>query len=225
MALYANYIEGLSAGGTVSDTAAPNYGEQFAPYKSKQQELGMKWDFGQFSSTIALFQITKPSLIQNTTTLAYSANGEQRNRGLELNVSGQLTPSVRLLGGGAYTQATLTRTEGGEYQGNSAYGVPKWTANLGGEWDLSWLPGLTLTARSVYTSTQYLDSANTLQLPDWVRFDVGTRYAARLAGKPVVFRLGVDNVANRHYWSGVFNENYASIGAARTYSASVSFDF
>lgn len=225
VSLYANYIEGLSAGTTINDSESPSDGKQFAPYKSKQKEVGVKWGFGEFTATVSLFELTKPSLIQNATTLAYSADGEQRNRGMEWNVFGQLTPSVRLLGGAAYTQAKLTRTEDGEDEGNYAYGVPKWTANLGGEWDLPWLPGLTLTARTIYTGEQYLDSANTLVLPDWVRFDVGARYATRLGGKPAVFRLGVDNVADRHYWAGVFNENYATLGAGRTYSASVTFDF
>ena len=225
VSLYANYIEGLSAGTTISDSESPSDGKQFAPYKSKQKEIGVKWGLGDLTATISLFELTKPSLIQNATTLVYSADGQQRNRGMEWNVFGQIVPSVRVLGGMAYTQAKLTRTEDGEYAGNYAYGVPKWTANLGGEWDLPWVPGLTLTARTIYTGTQYLDSANTLQLPDWVRLDLGARYATQLGGKSVVFRFGVDNVANRRYWAGVFNEYYATVGAARTYSASVSFDF
>lgn len=225
VSVYANYIEGLSAGGTVTDTSAPNYGEQFAPYRSKQKEVGVKWAFGGFVTTFDMFEITQPSLIQNSTTLAYSADGEQRNRGAELNVFGELAPDVRLLGGLTYTQAKLTRTEGGEYEGNTAYGVPKWTANVGGEWDTPWLPGLTLTARAIYTDEQYLNSANTLVLPDWVRFDAGVRYKTRLGGKPTTFRLGVDNIADKRYWAGVFNENYATFAAGRTYRVSASFDF
>lgn len=225
VSLYANYIEGLSAGARVTDTSAPNYDEQFAPYKSKQKEVGMKWRFGDLTVTVALFELTKPSLIQNTTSLVYSADGRQRNRGMEWNVFGQLTPSVRLLGGAAYTQAKLTHTADGEYEGNDAYGVPEWTANLGGEWDLPSLPGLTLTARGIYTATQYLDSANTMELPDWVRLDLGARYATRLGSRLATFRFGVDNVADKHYWASVSNQNYATLGAGRSYSVSASFDF
>ncbi|MGT2491972.1 TonB-dependent receptor domain-containing protein [Cupriavidus basilensis] len=46
VSLYANYIEGLSQGDTVTDVTARNYGQVFAPYKSKQMEAGVKWDAG-----------------------------------------------------------------------------------------------------------------------------------------------------------------------------------
>lgn len=67
ISLYANYIEGLAQGGTVGDTSAANYGEQFAPYKTRQMEIGAKWDSGTFTHTLSLFQIEQPSL---TTTHA-----------------------------------------------------------------------------------------------------------------------------------------------------------
>ena len=44
MSIYGNYIEGLSPGATAPATAA-NAGETFAPYKSKQHEAGVKYDW------------------------------------------------------------------------------------------------------------------------------------------------------------------------------------
>ena len=103
--------------------------------------------------------------------------------------------------------------------------MPKWTANLGSEWDLPWVPGLTLSGRMVYTSSQYLDAANKLPIASWTRFDVGGRYATRIQGKNVVFRANVENLANRNYWAGYFNDGYATLGAPRTFKLSASVDF
>ncbi|MHC2420060.1 iron complex outermembrane receptor protein, partial [Sinorhizobium meliloti] len=45
VALYANYVEGLSVGDTAPTTAV-NAGETLAPYRSKQYEIGTKVDLG-----------------------------------------------------------------------------------------------------------------------------------------------------------------------------------
>lgn len=57
VSLYANYVQGLSKGDSVTDTTASNYGQVFAPYKTKQKEVGIKWNAGTFTNTLALFQI------------------------------------------------------------------------------------------------------------------------------------------------------------------------
>lgn len=222
LSLYANYIEGLSAGSTVGDTFA-NAGETFAPYKTKQGEVGVKWQQNNFTQTVSLYQITKPSL--TTTPNNYRVlDGEQRNRGLEWNVFGELTPAVRALGGVAYTEAKQTKTQGGLKDGLYAYGVPRWTANLGTEWDTSFMKNLTLTARAIYTGAQWANSANTVQLPSATRVDLGARYVTSISGKNVVVRGTIDNVFNRYYWSGTFGDNFATVGAPRAYRVSVSVD-
>ena len=46
VSLYANYIQGLNQGEEVTETTAPNYGEQLDPYVAKQYEFGTKFDLG-----------------------------------------------------------------------------------------------------------------------------------------------------------------------------------
>ncbi|CAM3734352.1 TonB-dependent receptor [Pseudomonas wadenswilerensis] len=225
VSLYANYIEGLTQGGMVTDLAAANYGEQFAPYKAKQMEAGVKWDLGDFTHTLSVFQIEKPSMLLDRASNRYTDDGEQRNRGVEWNLFGSLTPSVRLLGGVTYTRAELTRTAGGTFDGNTARGVPAWSANLGAEWDTPWVEGLTLTALGIHSSSQYLDSANDLKIPQWTRYDLGGRYSTRILSKDVVLRASLENVENRAYWAGVFNDGYATVSEPRTLKLSASIDF
>lgn len=225
VSLYANYIEGLTQGNTVGDTGAANYGDQFAPYKAKQMEAGVKWDLGTFTHTLSVFQIEKPSLIQDKATTLYSDDGEQRNRGMEWNLFGSVIPTVRLLGGVTYTHAELTRTANGTLDGNTARGVPKWSANLGSEWDTPWVQGLTLTALAIHSSSQYLNDANTLKVPQWTRYDLGARYTTRILSKDVVVRASLENVENRAYWAGVFNDGFATVSEPRTLKLSTSIDF
>jgi iron complex outermembrane receptor protein len=70
--------------------------------------------------------------------------GEQRNRGLELSLFGNLVRGVRLLGGLTLLDAERRRTAGGINQGNNVIGVPKTQLNIGGEWDVNALPGLSM---------------------------------------------------------------------------------
>jgi iron complex outermembrane receptor protein len=225
VSLYANYIEGLSKGAAYTDSAGNV--STFAPYKSKQMEAGVKWDAGNFANTLSVFQITKPSVIMVTNpdaSYTYNEDGEQRNRGIEWNVFGNVAPHLRLLGGTAFTRGVQTHTVNGTNDGKTAYGTPKWQTNLGFEWDTPGTPGLTLTARAVYTSSQYANSANTQEIPSWIRYDVGARYATKVKGQSVTYRASVENILNKSYWSGTFNDGYITLGSGRTFKLSATID-
>ena len=224
VSLYANYIQGLSPGLEVGSTYA-NAGEVFPPYKTKQMEMGVKWRAGAFTNTLALFQIEKPSTVIDSATNTLQLGGEQRNRGVEWNVSGEALRGLRVLGGVAYMQPKLTGTQGGKNNGNDAFGAARWTANVGGDWDIPGVPGAALSGRVVYPGPQWVNAANTLRAPSWTRVDLGARYATSIAGKKTVLRATVDNAFDRQYWAGAFADNFLTVGAPRTYRISASVDF
>jgi iron complex outermembrane recepter protein len=223
LSFYGNYIQGLVQGPTAPSTAA-NAGEIFAPMVTKQYEVGAKYDFGRFATTLAAFQIERPSSFQDPTTLRFSTDGEQRNRGLELVTQGEVVDNVRLLGGLAYTEGKLTKTQSGTNDGNTAPAVPKLQFNLSGEWDTFILPGLTLTGRMVHTSPQYVDVGNTQELPSWTRYDLGARYAFNVGNTPVSIRGQIENIFDKSYWQSSAREGL-TVGGPRTVLLSVSADF
>jgi iron complex outermembrane receptor protein len=229
VSLYANYVQGLSKGDTVTDTAAANYQQIFAPYKTEQKELGAKWSFRGFSNTASVFEITKPTLVAlgTTTRPTYSDEGEKRIRGIEWNTFGEVVPHVRLLGGATYTQGVLTKTAYNRNNGKTSVGAPRWQGNLGAEWDTPWIPGFTVSARAFASTSQYLDAANTQEIPGWSQYDFGARYLTRVAGRKLALHLNVTNVFDRHYYSGSFSDStpIATLGAPRTISATVSMSF
>lgn len=221
--LYANYIEGLSKGAT-APTDAENAGEIFAPYKTKQKEVGIKIDLGNFSHTLSAYEIEKPNSYTDTDTNIFSYAGAQRNRGVEWGVFGSPTENVRLMGGISYIDAKLTEMNDGINEGNQAAGVPKWQSKVGVEWDLPLVENLTLTANANAVSKQYLENDNIQSLPGRTIYGVGARYLTSVNDKPLTLRGSVENVMNKAYWTTA-HYNDLAIGEPRTFLLSATMDF
>lgn len=228
VSVYANFTKGLTSGGTVPlGYGYANEGDTLKPYKSKSAEAGVKVDWGSITTTAALFQIERPSAYANDDNL-YGYFGEQRNRGLELNAFGEIVPSLRVLASATFINSELTKTQDGVNQGNRAQGVPSRAFSLGLDWDVPGVQGLAVNGRAIYTSAVYLDNAHEKRLPGVTRFDLGARYRTEIAGKEVVLRANVENVADKRYWlaAGQNGSNgYASYAAGRTYMLSASVNF
>ncbi|OHD05608.1 TonB-dependent receptor [Sphingopyxis sp. RIFCSPHIGHO2_12_FULL_65_19] len=239
LSLYANRIEGLVAGSTApvviddgsgNDIPVINGGAVLPPVKSTQYEVGGKLNFGAFNAGVALFRIDKPNSFVDPVTLVYGNYGVQRNKGIEITLDGEPVQGLRIISGLTFNDATLRRTEGGINEGNDAIGVPEILANANVEWDLPFLPALTLVGRVVHTGKQAVDQANTLELDSWTRFDLGARYVARVGDTPLTLRFNVDNVADKAYWATAYNAFSAFgsrlvQGGPRTFKASASVEF
>jgi iron complex outermembrane receptor protein len=236
LSLYANYAEALQQGPTAPSFAPdPVTGRQvsvlngdqaFAPFTSRQKEVGVKYDSGKLGMSAALFTISQP--LAGIENRVFGIFGEQRNRGLELSVFGMPAKGLRVLGGLTLLDAEQRRTAGAVNQGKDAIGVPDTQLNLGTEWDVPGVRGLSLNARALYTSTQYADGANTQQLPSWTRFDLGANYLTRIMDRDVTLRARVDNAFDRNYWAsagGYPGAGYLVLGAPRTFTVSATVDF
>jgi iron complex outermembrane receptor protein len=221
VSLYANYIEGLSRG-DVAPQNASNPGEVLPPYIAKQYEAGIKVDFGRVATTFSAFEISKGS--GELLAGRFSATAETQVRGLEFNVFGELMPDVRVLGGVSLLDGTLTKTAIAANVGNTPIGVPNVQANIGAEWDLPWVRGLTLNGAVIYTGRQFVDAANKQPIPDWTRLDLGARYTTAINGRKTIFRANVQNVTGENYWSSVASFGTFFLGAPRTYLLSMTVD-
>ncbi len=223
VSLYANYIEGLTSGG-IAPVGTTNVGMSLPAAKSKQVESGVKVDFGRFTTTVGVFEITQPVGINQSGT--FVLGGEQRNRGVDVNVFGEVEPGLRMLGGVTFMEGIQTKTLNGATNGKEAVGVPDVQVNLGGEWDTPFIPNFTLTGRVIYTAAQVANAANTQSIPEWTRVDLGARYVYyRPNGKPITFRASVENVFDESYWSAVSTSYGLARGAPRTYLVSATHDF
>ncbi|UVE15966.1 TonB-dependent receptor [Pseudomonas sp. LS44] len=227
VSLYANYVEGLTQGET-APTTANNADTVFPPYRSKQAEVGAKYDQGTFGLTASLFRIEQPAY-QFDDLNNFKPNGELTNQGVELSVFGEPLNGVRLLGGVMLLDSEQSDTTDGEFDGNHGTGAPEVNANLGAEWDIESVRGLTLTARAIHTSSQYLDPANEQEIDSWERYDLGGRYAFKLGGSPVTLRATVENVLDKTYWASAATSSDSAAGLTlstpRTYLLSATVGF
>lgn len=230
LSLYANYAEALQPGeiapAVVGATPVTNPGEVLSPFRGEQLEAGVKIDRRQYGATLAFFALTKPtSLVANG---LFTAGGEQDNHGIEFALFGEPLAGVRVLGGVTYVDAEFTRVTGGLNEGNTPIGVPDVQMNLNLEWDLPWLPGLSVDGRLVYADSAYIDAANAFSIPSWTRIDIGARYATTLAGRGMDLRVRIENVGDRSYWAsagGFPGANYLVLGTPRTCMVSAAVDF
>lgn len=228
LSLYANYMEGLSQG-KIAPSTSINEDEIFPPFISRQVEVGAKYDAGAFAVTAAVFRIKQPAYETNATTRLFGPNGKRENTGVELSVFGEPLDGFRLLGGVMYIDSELTNTANGTFDGNRAPATPKYNVNLGAEWDVPTVQGLTLTSRGIYSSSQYLDQSNNKEIDSWERFDVGARYAFRVEEKNITLRANIENVADKRYWSSAGasddSEPGLTLSTPRTYLLSATVDF
>lgn len=227
VSLYANYIESLAAS-TAAPSTAVNAGQIFAPFVSKQREIGAKYDGGHMGASIAYFTTTKPSGYLNSSTRIYSIEGEDRHQGLELNAFGTPTRSLKVLGGVTFLNAVQERTAGGATNGRKVIGVPDVQGNLGVEFAVPGVTGLALDSQLVHTGRFYANAANTQRVPGWTRVDAGARYLTEVSGRLLTLRARVNNLFDRAYWAsagGYPGSGYLVLGAPRTVSLSASVEF
>jgi iron complex outermembrane receptor protein len=228
LSLYSNYIEGLSKGASALPPAV-TAAAALPPMKSKQAEIGAKYDWGTFATTVSLYQIKRPSATVAGGVL--SENGMQVNRGLELNAFGQVARDVRILGGVSFMRSELEEMAGGVNEGNDAIGVPHVQASLGVDFDNVMTPGFGLSARAINTGSQYVDQANALKIPSVTTFNVGARYRTKVAGQGLTLRLNIENLFDKSYWatsSSVANTDaggYLYVGSGRIVMLSGTMDF
>lgn len=231
ISLYTSYVEGLSQGSTVTVNGDVNFGKTFAPFQTKQYEVGAKYQHGSWLHTLAAYQIEKPSTMVEQLkdnpegfTQITTDGAETTSKGIEYGFSGNMTEDVIIWGNLAYIDVEYTKNTNVQLVGKTVEGQPEFTAGLGIEYKLP-MDGLSINARGNYVDSQYLNNTNTLELPDYTLLDIGAKYTTNLGGVETTFRANVDNVTDEKYWAGVFNSGFATLGAGRTYKLGVTFDF
>lgn len=224
LSAYANYIEGLSKGDVApaasGSTPVLNAGEVLSPYKTEQLELGLKFDAGRLGGSVSVFDTRKPIAGVGADN-RFRIVDHQRHRGLELSAFGELAPSLRVLGGISFLDTDAS--------GRDAIGAPDTQLNLGLEYLAPFAENLSFDARVIHTTEQFADAANTQQVPDWTRLDLGARYVVPLAAnRTLTLRARVENVTDENYWAsagGYPGAGYLTVGAPRTLLLSATLNF
>ena len=211
--------ENISLYGSYSQSFLPRSGDQFlaltvtqqnlAPEKFTNYEIGAKWDVQpNLNLTLAVFQLER----SNATTpdprnpVASINIGTTRTQGIELAVTGNITPSWQVHGGYSYQDATLA--------GNDSVRlgqVPQHQASLWNRYDFNdrFAAGLGI----IHQSSQFAairTAPNTTKLPAFTRVDAAFYYDLSDA---LQLQLNVENLFDTDYYSDAHNNNNISTGA------------
>ncbi|MFL9926787.1 TonB-dependent receptor [Herbaspirillum lusitanum] len=221
LSTYASYVEALEQG-SVAPTGTVNANEVFAPLKSKQGEIGVKTELGNWSASAALFRMNQ-ALTYTTSAGVYTQDGQARYQGLELSSKLRVDRRWNILASAVFLDARNTKTSGGTLDGKRTPGASRQQYSLYSEYSLADMPA-TFTGGVRYVSARVLDTNNNWELPGYTVWDLGARYVTRLGQTKTTFRLNLDNIANKAYWL-MAGSNRLIQGAPRTINLSAQFDF
>ncbi|MBG1261088.1 TonB-dependent siderophore receptor [Nostoc commune] len=157
----------------------------FEPTKGTQYEAGIKADFleSRLSTTLAVYQITKANVTTSDPDPERAAQGfstqvgEQRSRGIELDVAGEILPGWKVSASYAYTNAEVSKDNDIPI-GNRLEDVPYNQASLWTTYQIQNgdLKGLGFGLGLFYVGTRAGDLANSFEIPDYLRTDAAIYY-------------------------------------------------
>jgi len=236
MTLYATFASSLQAGDLAPTSSPPlvNAGQSLPPYRSKEYEVGYKVSLEKIDFTAALFRIQRPFANINPVDNAFEISGLQVNKGLELSAVGEVVQNLRVYGGVTLLNARLEDTPLLSTNDKIYVGAPKVKGNTLFEYSIPTVPGLVATFDWQFSGPRAANDTNSFFVAGYNLFDLGARYTSSILTKKVTWRLSVDNLTDRHYWSTVAPSNLtgantgnllAHFGTPRTVLAAVSFDF
>lgn len=214
-------IEAVSVYASYSVSYLPSSGDQFAsltattqtlePEEFTNYEVGAKWDAREnLAFTAAVFELerTNTSASDPNDPTRIVQTGSQRTRGLELEASGALTQSWRIMGGYAYQDAEITDRTTAAPAGATIAITPRHTASLWNRYDFTpaWGVGLGL----IYQDEMYSGIDNTVTLPSFTRVDAAAYYAIN---DQLRLQLNVENLLDREYFLTAHSNNNITPGS------------
>jgi len=232
LSFYGSYTESFKPNSTIAPLSGSStvLDGSIAPEEAKSWELGARLDMpGQITGNIALFDIKKRNvLVANSEgpTTIYSAAGEVRSRGLEMDLTGQLSEHWSMIGSYAYTDAEVT--EDPDYKGKRLQNVAKNSGSLSAVYDFGSVIGgdqLRVGAGARYVGERAGNAVNDFDLPSYTVADAFATYDTKVEGQKVKFQLNVKNLFDRTYYTSAASRFFVSMGDSRQVSLSSTLEF
>lgn len=203
ISLYASYSRSFApVNGTAFD------GSVFQPERGIQYEVGVKADLNdRLSTTLAFYELTRSGVLTSDNRPGVPPGqfsiqtGEQRSRGIELSVQGEIMPGWNITTGYAYTDAKITQ-DNTLTVGNRLNGVPENAVNLWTSYEIQQgdLQGLGFGLGLFYVGGRQVDLDNSVELPSYLRTDAAIFYRRDRFRTALNFR----NLFNVDYFESAF---------------------
>jgi len=214
-------------------------GNTLAPETGIQFELGAKFDFFDESLlvTAALFEVEKEDValfdfdfFQQTGDFAWLPGVDQRSRGFELDVNGQLSRGLSLTANLAYTDAEETSNRlDPSREGATLGNVPEWSARTWLSYDFAqdsaW-DGLGLGLGLRYEGERFTQFDEAIEFDEFLTVDAGVWYRYPLSqGRSLKAQLNLRNLTDERFITRASDQSIAHPGAPFTVQGSLSLHF
>jgi iron complex outermembrane recepter protein len=220
ISLYANYARSF-----VPNSGRSQTNEQFQPELGTQFEVGVKADLtNKIAASFAVFDITKSNVLTSdpTNSLFSVQTGEQRSRGFELDLAGEIMPNWNIIASYANTNAEVSR-DNTIPVGNRLASVPRNTASLWTTYRIANgdLKGLGFGVGMFFVDSRQGDLANSFTIDGYLRTDAAIYYNRDDFNAALNFK----NLFNTNYIAGSTNRTELTVGAPFTVLATVGWKF
>jgi iron complex outermembrane receptor protein len=226
---YGSWGEGVESEVAPNRSRYINRGQVLPALKSRQFELGLKSGSSTVDWSVNAFDIRRPAWSDigacddNAGSCTRKADGYARHRGLE----GQA--DIKWSGGGLLASAMKlkARREAAidpAMNGLKPANVAETSIKLNARQRLAALPALQLNAGLVHEGARTVLPDASLSIPAWTRLDAGLRYEQTRGKQLLIWRAGVDNLADKRAWRESpyqYGHAYLYPLAPRTWRASV----
>lgn len=201
-------------------------GKSFDPEQGVGYELGIKSELfdDRLSSTFALFHIEKENVLAlDPGTDTSRAMGKARSQGFDLQVTGQMTDAVRVIGALAYIDAEVTEGDNVIPTGSRILGVAKRSGSVLGvyEFQEGRLRGSDVGAAFTYVGDRSGESGSDFELPAYHTVDVLAHYKA---SDTVTVGLNLNNLFDEKYFERSYSNYWVNPGEPRNFTVSLTLD-
>ncbi|HET8772610.1 MAG TPA: TonB-dependent siderophore receptor [Thermoanaerobaculia bacterium] len=229
MSVYGSYatafnpsVEAGTGGAALSDTPTSVNHVNLAPEKTRNLEVGAKWEAGggRAIATAALFRTEKTNArTRGATTEPFVLDGEQLVEGVELSLTGNLTDRWSVLTSYARLDSEFVASKNPLEQGAALAFVPEDSLNV---WTEGHLPrGFTIGAGAQYMDSVFRNATNTAEVPSYWLLSAMAAYEV---SRTLTLRLNVNNAAGEVYVDRVGGGHYVP-GPGRSFVVSAELDF
>lgn len=205
-------------------------GRAFEPETGEQFEGGVKVDWlagGALSSTLSAFDLRRQNVLTADPANPFVSiqTGEQRVRGLEFDVTGEIAPGWRVIAGYAYLDAKTTADADPALVGKPVYGIPQHQANLWTTYEFKsgFARGLQVGVGGQYVGKRSGDALDSFSLGEFVRVDASLSYEIT---KNLKLGVSVTNLLDKTYLNSTNgSRSFVYYGEPRTTLVSLSGKF
>ncbi|MDC6120410.1 TonB-dependent siderophore receptor [Serratia rubidaea] len=227
VSLYGSYTESFKPNSSIATQIG-----SLPPEQGKSWEMGGKAALPNgITGTLALFDITKRNVMVSELVDGESVTrtaGRVRSQGVELDVAGNITDSLSLIGAYAYTDARVV--DDPVNKGKEMANVARHTASLFltqnlGSTGLYSGDELRVGAGARYVGRRPGDAANSFYLDNYTVADAFAAYSMPLHGYRVKWQLNVNNLFDKTYYPSSGGNLRVAVGEPREVVLRASVDF